>query len=301
MFNKYWFSKNQTILLWFANTWLGKQILHIDSKEKLIAILPNAIFWKKGKEYVAEFRSHNKFSKRLYYAFYPLWRLFHLWDMFWYPKFNLGFDTLGPVYPDADPETTTMDGNSQNSDASFATCRSAAAGNSTSASNASSNCQIAVDIGIYYVARNFHLFDTSALTASVTISAATYSVYDTGAGFANSDSDSLHAVSSNPASNTALVDADFDQVGSTSFGSISLASWTGSAYNGISLNASGLANISKTGVSKFGQRIGGDLNNSAPSSADRVQTYMADQTGTANDPKLEVTYSIPSGGFFALV
>jgi hypothetical protein len=49
-------------------------------------------------ERTTDFRTHNKFSKRLFYAFYPVWWLAHQWDTLfanqWQPAWNLGFDTL---------------------------------------------------------------------------------------------------------------------------------------------------------------------------------------------------------------
>src|SRR3990167_5137978 len=88
LFSKEWFLKHQKILLWFVNTWIGRKILCINGskslvgKNKIIYIEPNAIWWKgkKKREVVAEFRTHDKFGKRLYYAFKPIWYLIHYWD-----------------------------------------------------------------------------------------------------------------------------------------------------------------------------------------------------------------------------
>ena len=107
-FSKQWFLKYQKILLRFCNTWIGRKILCIDGnkssigKNKIIHIESNAIWWKTGRKVTAEFRTHDKFGKRLYYAFKPLWHLFHIWDLGfgWQPNWNLGFDTL-TVYPAA--------------------------------------------------------------------------------------------------------------------------------------------------------------------------------------------------------
>jgi len=65
------------------------------------------------------------------------------------------------------------------------------------------------------------------------------------------------------------------------------------------LNATGRGNVSLTGISKFGSRNANyDVANSAPAftafASNGIQIYFADQAGTANDPKLVVTYTLPS-------
>ena len=76
--------------------------------------------------------------------------------------------------------------------------------------------------------------------------------------------------------------------------------WSTSAYNDFTLNATGISNVSKTGVSKFGLRNPEyDVANSAPANpGGAVQNtlvchYDADRTGTTNDPKLTVVHSEP--------
>ena len=181
VFDQTWFKKHQKLLLLLANTRLGRWILCINGnrssvgKNKIIAILPNAIFWEKGKSYVAEFRTHDKFSKRIYYAFRPLWYLFHLWDFIWYPKFNWGFDTL-TTYPAAGAAAPVDGYVERNSvDESFATIR-AGAGNASDATNAtlSGGRLVATAISNQYssLLRSIYVFDTSALTANAIISAA---------------------------------------------------------------------------------------------------------------------------------
>jgi len=308
MFNKLWFLKYQKLLLKFANSFIGRYILCISGKKssvgknKIIRILPNSITWngKKKNEFVTEFRTHDKFAKRIYYAFKPIWYLLHLWDMAWYPNFNLGFDSLGPLYPDAPPESTTVDDMIQNGNASFAACRAASEGTLGADGQVSANFNCTLDTGNYYIGRYFHLFDTSDLPDTSIISIAVYSVYDAGeANWGNANTMTVHAVATTPASNTDIVLGDFDQVGSTSFGSKTLADWDFDVYNDLSLNATGIVAISKTSITKFGMRMSGDIDGSpTPTGINRVTTYMADQTGTNKDPKLVITYTLPGGGIF---
>ena len=203
------------------------------------------------------------------------------------------------VYPDADPETTTVDGYIQNSNAVFATSRDATVGTSSSDSATQSVApQCSFANGTYYIDRGFLLFDTSSIPDDNTVTNAIISLWhiDIGNG-GDVDGDSVHFVSSSPASNTAIVLEDFDQIGSVSFGSYDLTV-VFNAYTDTNLNSSGLANISKTGVSKFATRVGGDLNNIAPTGLNQQTIYFAEQTGTANDPKLVVTYLLPTTGNF---
>src|SRR3972149_5143286 len=137
MFNAKWFQKHQGLLLWFANNLLGRYVFRVYSKRssvgknKIIRILPNSITWQAEGKYHTEFRAHNKFSKRIHSAFYPLWWLMHQWDTLFanslMPNLNLGFDSL-TAYPDPDVEVSTVDGNVKRSgvDEVFGTIRAGA-------------------------------------------------------------------------------------------------------------------------------------------------------------------------------
>lgn len=158
--------------------------------------------------------------------------------------------------------------------------------------------------------RGIFIFDTSAIADTDTIDSGTFSLASALiAGATKADNLSITPdtalVSSAPASNTALVAGDFDSLGTTEFATrISYANWSASdaVYNDFTLNASGLSNISKTGVSKFGVRNGNyDLDAVAPTWSGSVSSFMrhyyADQTGTANDPKLVVVHSAAAATF----
>jgi hypothetical protein len=329
-FNREWFSRHQKLLLWFANTFIGRRVLCINGnrssvgKNKIILILPNAIFWEgkkksyhfvKGKkvyrqEYVAEFRTHNKYSKRLFYAFYPLWWLAHQWDMLFAnnikPAWNLGFDTL-TVYPDAGTGATTVDGTVRRDgvNETFATIRAGAGtgANPTSSPVALLYLLASTTTNQYAsVHRGIFTFDTSALPDAVTISAATFSfcasIKDNSLGLSASHSGTA-LVGSTPASNNNLVAADYSQLGSTRYVTTDKAYAdvvTGETnYNDMTLNATGIAAISKTGITKLGARFAVDLDAGTPAwvsaATAYIYFYMADQTGTDSDPKLVVTYT----------
>ena len=90
---------------------------------------------------------------------------------------------------------------------------------------------------------------------------------------------------------------DFDSLGTTTFSTaITNTSWSTTGYNDFVLNASGLAAITVTGVSKFGAKettydLGGATPTWAADSDNSISGYFADETGTANDPKLVIEHT----------
>lgn len=314
VFDKQWFHKHQRILRWFANTSIGRYVFRINKvsssigSKKIAIIEPNAIYWineiKKNKaKLTAEFRTHDKYAKRLYLAFYPVWWTLHfldwlIFDRFeWAHKWNFGFLTL-TVFCDPSSGSTTVDGNIAASNATWATVRGATTGTVDKTSATGYMCRASLITGTYHIARGFFTWDTSALTSAAIISAAVASFFDDGSGSfdANTDATSIDIVQSTQASNNDLVAGDYDNVGATSFSNLSMGSWTPGAgiYHNFTLDANGRANISQTGVSKFAARVNRDLANSAPTGGNSRGIYFADQAGTTNDPKLVVTYTLPT-------
>lgn len=199
------------------------------------------------------------------------------------------------VYPDPDPEVTTVDGWVQrNATESWATIRAASAG--TDKDTGTSGAGATLDYGQVFIisssdrriVRSFLLFDTSPIGDTDTLNSAVFSVYrDNDSGSAYNE----YVVASTPASNNDLVLDDYDQVGSTSFGAFT-ATNSGS-YTDLTLNASGLAAVDKTGVTKYGGRHTWDFNNSpqAPIAEGRLTIYSADDTNGSRDPKLVIDYT----------
>jgi len=304
VFDAEWFKQHQWWLLPYASR--NRDNLFIGTNKPLVEIAPDHVTWEEEKGlYSTEFHVHHVYGRRLYARLSPLWNLMHRIDMSTFGRsvgLNFGFDTL-TRYPDAHAETSTVDGY-VNIKSTYGTTWSALRSATTGTASADDGTSF-ICAGLqahtttdkwYWLYHGFFLYDTSALTSSATISAATLSLYwDSGASALGTMT--THVVSSSPASNTALVKDDYEQVGSTSFGSINSY---GAAYNDISLNASGLANISKTGISKFGTLCGWDFDNSAPTWVSGANSYFtcrgADDTTVNNgkDPKLVVTYSVSS-------
>ena len=310
VFDKEWFKQNNDRLCWLANApvikywfrWLLRIHNDIPFGATINKITPNSFTYNGKKvgdelEITTDFRTHEKFGKRLYYGLKPLWYILHFWD--WstqiQPVLNCGFDTL-TEYPQAGGggANTTCDGMIQyNDSASWATARGAAAGDSAYTNiNPDFTSASYVDT-LYYIIRAFQSFDTSSLSSTATITDAKY--YLSGDGTTEEGTVSMHIVSSSQANANTLVVGDFDEIGSTSFGEYTSWDETDGTYNEKSLNASGISNISKTGISKFGIRQGKDYSNTQPSETNKIKFRSADNTGTTKDPKLVVTYTAAVG------
>jgi len=206
--------------------------------------------------------------------------------------------------PDANPETTSVDGTVDRGgvNETFGTIRGGAGTSSSDTVGSGSGVPrlSATTTTDQYslLTRGIYLFDTSSLGAGAIISAATFSLYIDGA--SNAFSAALNVTSSAPASNTALVSGDYAVAGfgGTDFATdITIASLTINQYTDWTLNATGIAAISLTGITKFACRFTHDIDNTAPtwsSGADAFITpHFADGT---NKPKLTVTYTPLAGG-----
>lgn len=318
MFDKNWFLKHQKLLLWFANSWIGRKILCIDgnkssvSNRKIIHIESNAIWWRKGRKVTAEFRTHDKFAKRLYYAFKPFWYLIHTWDILFAntfnPKWNLGFDEL-TVYPVAGANSP-VDGQVWRQPGGagevFSTIRTGAGTNVNVTNSSEQACGLnATTTTDQYgvLTRGIFCFDTSSIPDLATGVTGIISFFGTAKNTGLGSPD-FHVSGATPANTNDLVASDYGQLQITSFGSIANASWSTTAYNDVDMNASGDSNISLTGISKFGTQTSWDINTSFTGTwaSDAVTSFninYADATGISNDPKLVITYL--GGDDFALI
>ena len=332
LFDKRWFQKHQKILLWMLNTKLFfgliqlwfRWILCINGNRssvrnnKILKIEPNSIIWftgryKKDKRFKnpqdhrlalfsAEFRTHDKFAKRLYYAFKPLWHLFHFWDINFanpfVPTWNLGFDTTGDLFSSAG------DGYTENANATYATCHDAASGSAVAYTGASDIlCQNDQDpAATYRIRRAYIPFLTSSIGSGATITAATLSLFGTTNMDASID-DTIRVIQTSQASTSILEVGDFSLVGTTGGGDLGLISaMLTAAYNNVDLNATGLTWISTTASTLLGIRMLKDINSTSPANLRSYAQFRAsEQAGTTNDPKLVVTYTpAAKSGFFTI-
>lgn len=209
--------------------------------------------------------------------------------------------TTDVFYPDADTESTSVDGYVSRSgvDQTFANI---VAGAGTAKGDADALASMprvyasATTNQFQRIDRTIYLFDTSSIPSANTVSSATLSIYGTNRtnGLGKS---SWVAVTSTPASNTALANADYGNLGSTSLGSVAYDSWSTSGYNDIALGD--VSVVTKAGITKLGGRLewdrAGTFGGAWASGAFTYQGgYLADNAGTTNDPKLTVVHTAPA-------
>jgi len=226
-------------------------------------------------------------------------------------RFSFGFDTL-TAYPAAGA-VSPCDGYVKRDSAAagenFATIR-AGAGTTFSVAGVNANATYLwvdnITSGNFNsLFRGFWLFDTSGLTASATISATVLSLFGENKSNGLGD-DSIEIVSATPAATDTLENADYSQVGTTSFSSIAYADFSATAYNDFTLSAGGRANVSKTGISKFATRGGWDLSGTfggiwGNGLTSRFLVTVSSDAGASPDPKLVVTYTLPTSGAGVMV
>ena len=315
-FSESWFKKHQRGLLFLCNAPLIKYwfryVLRIHKYDcpidtKITELAPNhfgygdkLIFDVKDKKLkrqrTIDFRTHDKFSKRIYFAFKPMWWAFHAWDWLvadrFVPAWSFGFSTL-TAYPGSIGTNNPVAGYARNSNETWSTARSASTGDTSSASSTTDNMAYCWYNGNNYIFRHFVGFDTSSIPDAADITGAVISFAGTGTNALNADSSSIDIVAGTPASTSEIVNDDFDQAGSTVFGSLAISSWvaTNLTYNPITLDANGRANVSKTGITIYAIRNSRDTSNNQPTGNNRVNAYINDGLATAPDAKLVVTYS----------
>lgn len=212
--------------------------------------------------------------------------------------------TVSVFYPDASPESTSCDGfifvtgvNETLADIRARTSGSFVDDGSLLFAGIVASATTNQFAELY---RCFFLFDSSALPDDESISAATVSLKKlANATLEGLGSVEMDMVASTPASNNGLESGDFDQVGSTVFGSVNTATITAEQYYDWSMNASGISAVSKTGVSKFAVRCAWDTDNSFTGSwssgaGSGFYPSPAEISGTTSDPKLTVTHAAPA-------
>lgn len=145
--------------------------------------------------------------------------------------------------------------------------------------------------------RSIFIMDTSSLPDVCIILDVTPSFYGTNKLDDNSATPVVNIYSSNPANDNDVVAGDYDSLGTTPFSDsgISYDSFNTSGYNNWTFNASGIAAISKTGVTKLGARTEHDATDTEPNrGGDAKRTYLYGyfvEQGAGYKPKLVVTYT----------
>jgi len=226
--------------------------------------------------------------------------------------------------PDAHPETSSVDGYIDSHDLgglTWETIRTGTQGDIfTDDAGGYSGFEISADANTDkwdFFIRGIISFDTSTLPDDITISSAVLSLHG-GAGkgdqLASSPTVNIYGVTlhsdNNLGGTEAEIKAIWDSFGNTAYSTeISYASWDDAGWNDFTLNADGLASISKTGNTRFGFRnVNYDVSNVAPTWGAYpnddcwIYFWTADYSEDLA-PKLTVTYttSTMTAGNFAVV
>lgn len=202
-------------------------------------------------------------------------------------------------YPDADPESTSVDGSvEERYEIIWANLRNAV-GSDAFDTNAEDGIWFdsnASDHTWYDLGRDIILFDTSALDIpGISIETATLSLYGSSKDDSLSVAPNINIYTSNPASNTALAPSDYSTLGDIALSDpISYADWSVLGYNNFVIND--LTKIATNGVSKFGVRNANyDVANIEPAWTPNSGSFIYfwfSEKGDGYKPKLTVTYTL---------
>jgi len=220
--------------------------------------------------------------------------------------------TTSTFYPDPDPETTSVDGDTARSNTTSAneswTQVRGSSGNVVThdANYAEVGIEADADTSDSWQAmfRAVFGFDTSGIPNTDTIDSATLGFV----GIAKVDdfSQSLVIDRNPPATATTLAVGDYNIAGWTAAGGVeqstarmpiaAISNVAGSTYNYFILNSTGLGNVSKTGVSWFGVRVSSDFDDSPPTWVTNDDSYLWIRTAEISTakPKLTVVHSVPA-------
>jgi hypothetical protein len=155
----------------------------------------------------------------------------------------------------------------------------------------------------YQMGRGVFLFDTTTLPKKAEIVSAQIELY-VSEKLTDIPISGICITSANPASNTDLVSEDYAiaRFGSTAFSTLTMANITAGQYNSWKLNAAGISNITKKGISKFGVRTKNDVDNSQPTwvqgKAGGIMVNFSE--AGSNIPRLVIKYKPPSSSMFLM-
>ena len=199
--------------------------------------------------------------------------------------------------PDADTESSSFDARAEmNNEATWAAARdSSSSETSNDIDNEHSFIVVQNTGSAFNLRRSWFLFDTSVIPDDDSIDSVTITLYGSGRATTDTIGTSADVVAATTASDTGYTASDFGNVSFSSFASIASGSWdtTDGNPNDFSLNASGEANVSKTGTSKFALLTGTDVSNTAPTGTQVLSLggYYADEAGTTVDPVITIEHS----------
>ena len=156
----------------------------------------------------------------------------------------------------------------------------------------------------YLIYRSFLPFDTSSIPTGSSIVSASLSIYVSAKTNTDNDAtDYINVVNTTQVSTNSLTEEDYDQCGDvsspgTGATSIDIGSIATSDYNAFTLNSTGLSWVKNCSVASgftcLGLREGHDIEDSQLTftKENSITYYSSEQTGTSQDPFLEVTYVV---------
>lgn len=303
--DKKWFEKHQNKLLFLINNrftkYLARKVIDIDYKGEIESINPSGFIRKKENEKVLRTHSKDVYGYAIYKAIKPVLWFLHFIDWLILDRYepipSFGYDVL-TSYSDASPETDTVDGRVRNtSGATWNDIVTAASGTFANHTTTAGTLSYNGSPDSLWLERRPCTYDTSSLGSGASISAAKLVLYvNNKIGTDTSANSTLHVVSCSLANDNDVVTGDWDGFGSTSFGSVAESVWSGYGLMDFDLDSNGIDNISLTGISGFGYRIGFDLNNTEPSGTNGIQYTNVESATPSWRPYLEVTYT-PGSSF----
>jgi len=319
-----WFDKYQHTLLRLVNTNEGRDLLCLDNHPYPIVMLRKNVAkyylgkWDGRYHFLSDFRVGAKWGNVIRFRWRKVQKALDrmlLEELLALPPLILpdgkvlrpiaGAATL-TAYPQANGGDTTVDGDYGVTPAEsvFNTMRNSAGTtvNDTATADAvpllSSDSQTNRWDGMR---AGCYLFNTAAIGADIKDSAILSFVGE--GSTANNFSQSVCIGLSNLASNTAVAASDFQNRSSgvtsahtqQSDTRITFSAWAINSRNDFTLNSIGLGNVSTSGISKFGTECLADMTLTEPSWSSNITgytaMYLADQSGTGNDPRLIVEHS----------
>ncbi len=201
--------------------------------------------------------------------------------------------------PDANPETNSVDGRIINSDSSWATARSASAGTSANDSATIMNVTAQESGGTYFLYRSIIVCNTGpSIPDTMSVLATTLTLTSDTTRDGGEASSYIGIVGpASPASDTAIVAADFGSVGTTLISNtVMLSAWATGTSKDFTFTAAGNAIVSVTGKTKIGIKTGHDIANVAPGTGveSGIDIRTADHATPSSRPVLTITYGTPA-------
>ena len=310
MADRHLFAEYQKPLVKLANNDYGREFLGIshEVKDKIVALWPNSYTIQVGRDkFRSVYRCYPLFANKLIYAL-TRQEISRMTPEYRMNKYLGLLNYTGILEDNRFPQvmlaTTTVytsagDGfNGRDDVDSWANIRAQANGEAAVDGTAIDICieARAFGGGQFSLQRSYYPFDTSTLASGATIQApSTLSLYQAGS-LANPDSLSLVLIQTTQASISSIALADYSALtlNSPTEGATrkTVASVVTNAYNDFALNASGLAFVNPGGNTKLGIRSNLDVDNSAPAGNNVMGVTFSEQTGTTQDPKLAITYTV---------